>query len=44
MVESGALKPQIALEDSWTNVADVAQQLLDRRFAGKAVLHVTGEK
>jgi len=44
LVESGALKPQIAVEDSWTNVATVAQQLLDRRFPGKAVLHVTGEK
>ncbi len=44
LVESGALKPQIALEDSWNNVADVAQQLLDRRFAGKAVLHVEESK
>jgi hypothetical protein len=26
----------------WTEVGNIAQQLLDRRIAGKAVLHVSG--
>lgn len=41
LVEAGELHPHIDLEASWTEIADVAQQLLDRRFPGKAVLHVS---
>ncbi|MBV9388907.1 MAG: zinc-binding dehydrogenase [Chroococcidiopsidaceae cyanobacterium CP_BM_ER_R8_30] len=40
LVAAEQLKPHIALEAPWTQVADVAQQLLDRKFVGKAVLHV----
>ncbi|MEH1926413.1 zinc-binding dehydrogenase [Nostoc sp.] len=41
LVEAGKLRPHIDLEASWTQIADVAQQLLDRRFPGKAVLHIS---
>ena len=42
LVASGQLRPRISIEAPWTQIADVAQQLLDRRFPGKAVLHVAG--
>lgn len=41
LVVSGHLRPYIDVEASWTQVSDLAQQLLDRRFGGKAVLHVS---
>ncbi|WP_392535091.1 zinc-binding dehydrogenase [Nostoc sp. C117] len=41
LVEAGKLRPQISLEASWTQIADVAQKLLDRSFPGKAVLHIS---
>jgi NADPH:quinone reductase-like Zn-dependent oxidoreductase len=41
LVEVGQLHPHIDLEAPWTQIADVAQQLLDRRFPGKAVLHIS---
>ena len=41
LVEAGQLRPHIDVEAPWTQVADLAQQLLDRRFPGKAVLHVS---
>jgi hypothetical protein len=34
------LKPQIGAERSWRDFAAVAEQLRDRRIAGKAVLLV----
>jgi NADPH:quinone reductase len=40
LVEQGKLKPHIDLEADWTQVGEVAQQLLDRRYVGKAVLRV----
>jgi NADPH:quinone reductase len=40
LVEQGKLKPHIDLEADWTEVGEVAQQLLDRRYVGKAVLRV----
>ena len=40
LVETCLLRPHIDLEASWTEVADVAQKLLDRSFPGKAVLHI----
>ena len=40
LISRGKLTPHISVEANWTHVADVTQQLLDRRFAGKAVLHV----
>lgn len=42
LVADGRLHPQVAMEASWTKVGEVAQQLLNRHFAGKAVLHVSG--
>ncbi|MEA5576268.1 zinc-binding dehydrogenase [Anabaena sp. UHCC 0451] len=41
LVESGQLRPHIDIEAPWTQIADVAQQLIDRRFPGKAVLHIS---
>jgi NADPH:quinone reductase len=43
MVADGRLHTRIDVETSWTQIAKVAQQLLDRRVAGKAVLHVLSE-
>lgn len=39
-VAEGALVPQIEREAPWTEIATVARDLIDRRFTGKAVLHV----
>lgn len=41
MVAQERLHPQIGLEASWTQIAEVAQSLLNRRIAGKAVLHIS---
>ena len=38
LVEAGRLAPHISLERPWGEVGQVAQQLLARRFPGKAVL------
>jgi NADPH:quinone reductase-like Zn-dependent oxidoreductase len=38
LVSAGKLVPHIELETSWRNVAEVAKNLMDRKFAGKAVL------
>ncbi|NJP07399.1 MAG: zinc-binding dehydrogenase [Chloroflexaceae bacterium] len=40
LVADGRLQPQITLEDSWEQVGSVAQHLLDRKIAAKAVLHI----
>ena len=40
LVESGKLKPHISIETGWEQVADVARQLIDRRYTGKAVLTI----
>jgi NADPH:quinone reductase len=40
LVAAGRLDPQIDLEASWRDAADAIGALLDRRIAGKAVLHV----
>ncbi len=41
LVAEGSLVPHVDLEVSWTQVADAAQKLSDRRFLGKAVLSVS---
>ncbi|MFM5982433.1 MAG: zinc-binding dehydrogenase [Sphaerospermopsis kisseleviana] len=41
LVESGQLRPHIDIEAPWTEIADVAQKLVDRRFPGKSVLHIS---
>jgi NADPH:quinone reductase-like Zn-dependent oxidoreductase len=40
LVDAGELEPQIDLEASWRDPAGALEALLDRRVAGKAVLHV----
>ncbi len=40
LVANGSLVPYIDLEASWNEIAEVAQQLSDRKFLGKAVLHI----
>lgn len=41
LVAAGKLRPNISIEAPWTEIASVAQQLLDRSYPGKAVLHVS---
>lgn len=43
MVAQGRLRPQIAVEARWTEVAEVAERLLKRDIVGKAVLHICQE-
>jgi NADPH:quinone reductase-like Zn-dependent oxidoreductase len=38
LVASGQLAPHISLERPWTEIGRIAQDLMDRRFPGKAVL------
>jgi NADPH:quinone reductase-like Zn-dependent oxidoreductase len=40
LIAEGKLQPTISVEAPWTQIADVARQLLERRYPGKAVLHV----
>ncbi len=40
LVKQGVLKPTIGIEASWTEVATIARQLIDRGFTGKAILHL----
>ena len=40
LVAGRMLRPHIAVEAPWTEIGPVARQLLDRAFAGKAVLHL----
>jgi NADPH2:quinone reductase len=37
-VAAGQLAPHVSVERPWTEIARVAQDLMDRRFPGKAVL------
>jgi len=38
LVADGSLKPQIGVKRDWRDILQVAEQLRDRRVAGKAVL------
>lgn len=38
LVATGQLSPHISLERPWGEIAQVAQELMARRFPGKAVL------
>jgi len=40
LIADGSLRPLIGVERSWRDIATVAEQLRDRRVAGKAVLMV----
>lgn len=39
LVAAGKVSPRIRVEAPWIQVDDVAHQLMDRRYLGKAVLH-----
>jgi NADPH:quinone reductase len=41
LVDEGRLRPRIEVEAPWTDVGEVAAQLVDRGYTGKAVLHVS---
>lgn len=41
MVADGTLRTSIGAQAPWTEIARVGQELLERRFTGKAVLHVS---
>ena len=41
LVAGRVIRPHIAIEAPWTDIGGVARQLLDRTFAGKAVLHLS---
>jgi NADPH:quinone reductase len=40
LTSAGKLRATIAVEEPWTKVADVAQALTERKYVGKAVLHL----
>src|SRR2546425_118260 len=40
LIAEGRLRPQIDVEAPWTQIGDIAHQLLNRRIIGKAVLHI----
>ena len=40
LIEAKKLRPQIAVETQWGEIGTIAQRLIDRDFAGKAVLHI----
>ncbi|WP_193200001.1 zinc-binding dehydrogenase [Nostoc sp. MG11] len=44
LVEVDQLRPVIDIEADWTQIADVAEKLLNRSYLGKAVLHVSNGK
>jgi NADPH2:quinone reductase len=41
LVDEGRLKPRIEVEAPWTEVGEVAVRLIDRGYAGKAVLRIS---
>jgi len=41
LVAANTIRPHIAVETLWTEIGSVARRLLDRAFAGKAVLHLS---
>jgi NADPH:quinone reductase len=40
LVARPVLRPHVAVEAPWYEIGAIARQLLDRAFAGKAVLHL----
>ena len=43
LVSAGKLNPHLGAEADWREIGEVAQAFLDRRFPGKAVLHIPAE-
>jgi NADPH:quinone reductase-like Zn-dependent oxidoreductase len=40
LVAEGKLHPTVEVEASWTDIAGIAQRLIDRDYSGKAVLMI----
>jgi NADPH2:quinone reductase len=40
LIATGKLRPQVAVEASWSEIGAIARRLIDREFTGKAVLHI----
>jgi NADPH:quinone reductase-like Zn-dependent oxidoreductase len=40
LIAAKKLRPQIAVEASWSEIGGIARRLIDREFTGKAVLHI----
>ena len=40
LIAAKKLRPQIAVEASWSEIGTVARRLIDREFIGKAALHI----
>jgi len=40
LVADGRLRPLISVQEDWARVGTVAEQLIGRRFPGKAVLTI----
>jgi len=40
LAAAGKLTPHLGLEADWREIGQVAQALIDRKFPGKAVLHI----
>jgi NADPH:quinone reductase len=40
LIAAGKLRPEIAVEAKWSEIAEIARRLIDREFTGKAVLHI----
>jgi NADPH:quinone reductase-like Zn-dependent oxidoreductase len=43
LIAAGRLQPTIGVEAPWTQIGKIARQLLERKFVGKAVLHLATE-
>ncbi|PWU69983.1 zinc-binding dehydrogenase [Gracilibacillus dipsosauri] len=43
LIANGQLKPLVAVEAPWETIGTIAQQLIDRKFSGKAVLLINGD-
>src|SRR5579863_531622 len=41
LIAAGTLRPEIAVEASWSEIGGIARRLIDRDFTGKAVLHIS---
>jgi NADPH2:quinone reductase len=41
LIAQRVLRPHMAIEAPWTDIGAIARRLIDRSFAGKAVLHVS---
>lgn len=44
LVQGGLLNTHIEVEENWNGVSKIAADLINRKFRGKAVLHVSYEE